>query len=187
MDEDLKLADEDTVQSVLSAAFGEPVHISAEDYLGKVIAGCFGHQPHMSGDQRNRLDSRQRRIVDDTARILAATITRLHATITQMTNTIDGLEFQREEAMWREADSRGVWAKLTQEQVDRAETAEAQRDAALEALRPFANAYAVLKRRGYLVAPNGTALMYDPQNPKFLGPFIEDLARAHRVYEGGEG
>ena len=116
-----------------------------------------------------------------------ATITRLHATITQMTNTIDGLEFQREEAMWREADSRGVWAKLTQEQVDRAETAEAQRDAALEALRPFANAYAVLKRRGYLVAPNGTALMYDPQNPKFLGPFIEDLARAHRVYEGGEG
>lgn len=96
-------------------------------------------------------------------------ITRLHATITQMTNAIDGLEFQLNEARaeierlksdvsdlvragsdeatenerlvkerddWKErALDRGV---VGANWMDRAIAAEAQRDAAREALRPFA-------------------------------------------------
>ena len=110
----------------------------------------------------------------------AATITRLHATITQMTNAIDGLEFQLNEARAEIEALKSDVSDLVRAGSDEATENERLR----EALTPFADAYAALKRSGYLVAPNGTALMYDPQDPKLLGPFVEDLARASRTLDG---
>jgi FtsZ-binding cell division protein ZapB len=125
----------------------------------------------------------------------ATTITRLRAEIEALKSDVsdlvragsdeatenERLVRERDEALSHHFEALKVYSATT----TRAETAEAQRDAALKALKPFADAHAALKRSGYLVAPNGTALMYDPQDPKFLGPFVEDLARAHRVFEGG--
>lgn len=71
------------LRDLLSRAFGEPIHIPPEDFLGKVIAGCFCRQPCMSGDQRDRLNSKERRAVDDAARSIAEALTTLTAEVGQ--------------------------------------------------------------------------------------------------------
>jgi len=55
------------VREMLEWAFGEVIHCDLADYLGKVVAGCFTHYPHISGDDRLRLDPKQRKAVDDIA------------------------------------------------------------------------------------------------------------------------
>lgn len=72
------------LRDLLSRAFGEPIHIPPEDFLGKVIAGCFCRQPCMSGDQRDRLNSKERRAVDDTARSIAEALTILTAEVERL-------------------------------------------------------------------------------------------------------
>lgn len=51
------------------------------------------------------------------------------------------------------------------------------------ALQPFADAWKALQRSGFADAPRGTALMYEPPNPRFLGPSIHDLERLSEVFD----
>lgn len=64
----MSLSEKDRALKVaLEEAFGEPIHIPLPDYLGKVLAGMFCRQPDMSGDQRARLNPKERRAVDEVA------------------------------------------------------------------------------------------------------------------------
>lgn len=58
-----------------------------------------------------------------------------------------------------------------------------QRQALKDALRPFADAYFALEKTGYIANPTGTALMYNPRDPHFLGPSTYDLQKLAAAFD----
>jgi hypothetical protein len=70
------------------------IHIHPVDYIAKRIAGTYGYQPCMSGDQRDRLNWRQRRSAQDLAEELYAAMLAFRPTPT--TTGADEVERLRE-------------------------------------------------------------------------------------------
>lgn len=76
----MSLSEKDrALKAALEEAFDEPIHIPLDDYLGKVLAGMFCRQPDISGDQRARLNAKERRAVDEVASGLLAAFALLQA------------------------------------------------------------------------------------------------------------
>lgn len=60
----------------LQSAFGQPIHVDPREFLERTLAGVFCRMPDMSGDQRKRLNSKERQAVAEIAgKLLAALAT----------------------------------------------------------------------------------------------------------------